>query len=170
MGFADGSTDLYPTQLPADGYAAAAHTTEAIDIINFHSVGIIATADADPGITGNVNVAIQCNDTYLTADGGWITVGAIFQRNNGLTAGTLVARATDQFTWTAASTDADNVIFDCIMTEDLPVSGNGLPSRYMRIVATNAGDGDVFSVVMFCADADYLGGGGDWGDVPAEQL
>jgi len=63
----------------------------------------------------------------------------------------------------------ENVIFDCIKTEDLPLATNGQPSRYMRIVATDA-ENDIFSVVMFSTDADYLGGGGDWGNVDAEQI
>jgi len=168
MGFANGAADDYLTQLCADTYAIGTQVGEAIDVINFHSVGIIATCDGDD-ITENVSVTVQCNDTWLFADpAGWVTVGAIFQRSSGTVPGVLVNTATDAGTWGAASTDADNLIFDCIKTEDLPLSGNGLPSRYMRITAANAAE-EVFSVVIFSTDADYLGGGGDWGDVPAEQ-
>jgi len=165
MGFCQDIANANTTQHEAFTYTIVGSpwVTIAIDVSLYHEIGIIATADA-VNVAAAVDVVLECNDTHLTGDGGWTGTGITFQRagaTDGVMTGTVAGN-----TWTAASVAADNLLFDAIKTELLPVSGNGLPSRYVRLRITAAAD-TVCSASIFSTRADYLNDD-NWGDTPAE--
>lgn len=162
FGLPSGSNGHYPTQLPADVYAAGTGVTEAIDVTLFHQIGVIASADA-VNVLVDIDIEVECNDTYLTADPGWTAVGVTFLSGN--LNGRLLKNLAVH-TWGAASTAEDNYIVDGIRTENLPAG-----TRYVRLRWTVAGAAtEVLQAALLVGEPNYSESLPEGANVPSEQV